>query len=403
MGENLFEAELARSTIFKDRNAISQHYAPKELPFREKQIEEMTKILASALKNSKPDNLFIYGKTGTGKTTVTKHVMEKLEEVTEKRNAKVKCIYINCRNHNSKYKVMIKAVKELFPQENFIGFSAGFVYDKLLEYCNSNSFRVIIVLDEIDKVKDLDELVYSLSRSNDEMKGNGCSISITGISNNLIFKDRLDPRTKSSLCQQEMVFPPYNAEELRAILRQRAELAFKPAIVQDSAINLAAAIAAQESGDARTAVMLLLRAGEIADQKNLSSVSDEEVKKAKNKVEEEIIISMISTLPEQQQLVLKSIAELSLQKKGVRRITGKEEEGVLYSGEIYDYYKELSKKLNESTVSSRWYREYINELEMYGLILTSASGPGIKGQTKLIKLGFDAKKINEAIEKELEK
>jgi len=401
MGEDLFEAELSKESIFKDRNAISQHYAPKELPFREKQIGEMTKILASALKNSKPDNLFIYGKTGTGKTTVTKHVMEKLKEITEKKNARVKCIYINCRNHNSKYKVMIKAVKELLPEENFIGFSAGFVYDKLLEYCNSNSCRVIIVLDEIDKVKDLDELVYSLSRSNDEVKEG--SISITGISNNLMFKDRLDPRTKSSLCQQEMVFPPYNAEELRAILKQRAELAFKPAVIQDSAINLAAAIAAQESGDARTAVMLLLRAGEIADQKNLSSVSDEEVKKAKNKVEEEIIISMISTLPEQQQLVLKSIAELSLQKKGVRRITGKEEEGVLYSGEIYDYYKELSKKLKGNTVSSRWYREYINELEMYGLILTSASGQGIKGQTKLIKLGFDAKKINEAIEKELSK
>ena len=38
---------------------------------------------------------------------------------------------------------------------------------------------------------------------------------------------------------------------------------------------------------------------------------------------------------------------------------------------------------------------------MYGLILVTNSGKGIKGQTRLIKLGFDASKIKAALEKEL--
>ncbi|MFH1664444.1 MAG: AAA family ATPase [archaeon] len=397
---NLFEKELTKESIFKDRSAISQHYFPKELPFREKQLEEITKILSPSLKGKKPDNLFLYGKVGTGKTTVTWHVIKELEEFAEKNQAKVVCNYVNCRNHNSKYKVLIKAIKKFFPKENFVGYSAGFIQEKMMEYCGKEN-HIILVLDEIDKVKDLDELIYSLSRSNDEMRKG--SISIIGISNNLMFKEKLDQRTKSSLCEKEMVFPPYNAEELRAILKARVELAFVPGSVSDSAVNLAAAIAAQESGDARTAVMLLMRAGEITENSGLKKVSDVEVQKAKKKVEEDIIFNMISTLPEQQQLVLKAIAVLSMSTKGIKKITGQEEQGVLYSGEVYEKYKQLASGLKESIVSARWYRQYISELEMYGLILTSSSGPGIKGQTKLIKLGFDPEKINSILDTQLNK
>lgn len=396
--ENIFEKEFSKKTVFLDRNLITPHYTPKELPFRETQLSEISENIGLSLQGKKADNLFIYGKTGTGKTSVTKNLLQQLNEFALARNVPAVGCYINCRNHNSKYRVLIKMVKDFFPEENFLGFSAAFIYEKLLDYVNSGK-RLLVVLDEIDKVKDLDDLVYALTRGNDEIE-NG-SISLIGISNNLMFKDRLDPRTKSSLCEKELVFPPYNADELKEILKQRVEIAFKPKVVQNSAINLAAAFAAQESGDARTAVMLLLRAGEIADKKGLERVSDEEVKRAKRKVEEEIIFNMISTLPKQEQLVLYAIACLSIKKKPLKKITGEIEEGVLFSGEIYDEYTRIAKKLKEEIVSSRWYRQYISELEMYGLILITASGKGIKGQTRLIKLGFDAGKIKELIEKEI--
>ncbi len=398
MQQNIFEKEFAKETVFKDRNLVTPHYTPPILPFRERQIKEMGEILSFSLKGKKTDNLFLYGKTGTGKTSVAKHVVQQLLDFSVKQNLNVEGCYVNCRNHNSKYRVLIKIVKDLYPEENFLGFSAAFVYEKLLDYARKGK-EFVVVLDEVDKVKDLDELIYSLTRGNDELdKG---SVSIIGISNNLMFKDRLDPRTKSSLCEQEMVFPPYNAEELREILKQRAEMAFKSRCVQSSAINLAAALAAQESGDARTAVMLLLRAGEICDKKGSDKVTDEEVKRAKSKVEEEIILSMISTLPKQQQFVLYTISSLTLQKKGVTRITGEKEEGVLFSGEIYEEYQRIAKSHHSDIISSRWYRQYISELEMYGLIFTTASGKGIRGQTRLIKLGFDAKKIREILGKEI--
>ncbi len=396
---NIFEEALSKKTVFCDRDIMTPHYAPKKLPFRENQISEMTSTLSVLIESKRADNLFIYGKTGTGKTVSTKHVLQQLCEYADQKKKSVRSTYLNCRSHNSKYKIIIKILKSFFPDKDFVGYSGTFVYDKLIENIEESQASLVIALDEIDKVKDLDEMVYALTRCNDDMdKG---SISLVGISNNLFFKDRLDPRTRSSLCEKELVFPPYNAEELSKILSDRVKTAFKEDVVEESAISIASAIAAQESGDARTAVMLMLRAGEIADKKGLDKITDVEVKRAKRKVEEEIIFNMVSTLPEQQQLVLYAIARLTLQRKGIKRISRVEEEPVLVSGEIYDEYSRIAKEFKGETVSMRWCQQYVNELEMYGLIATTESGKGFRGNTRLIKLGFDAKKIKTAIEKEI--
>ncbi len=397
--QNLFEKQLSKESVFINKDIISPHHVPERLPFREKQIDDITQGLSAVASSSKPNNLFLYGKTGTGKTSTVKFVLDQLNDFVAQRNLPVLSTYINCRNHSSKYKVLLKAVRSFYPSKDFLGYSSSFVYEKLLNFISQEGSHIILVLDEIDKVKDIDELVYSLSRGNDELdKG---SITLIGISNNLMFKDKLDPRSKSSLCEREMVFSPYNANELKEILFERCQTAFKPGIVTDSAISLAAAVAAQESGDARTAVMLIQRAGEIADADQVEIVDEIYVEKAKASVEEEIIFSMISTLPEQQQLVLYAIAQLTTQRRGFRKVSGEIEEGVLFSGEIFETYLDFAKKFEKRTITSRWYRQYINELEMYGLIFVTSSGKGVKGQTRLIKLGFDAERIKLALEKEL--
>ncbi|MEK6973565.1 MAG: AAA family ATPase [archaeon] len=399
MSDNLFKGIENKSKIFKNRDIIGPHYIPEKILFRKKQIDELVDSLGVTIKGKKADNVFIYGKTGTGKTSTAKYVLNQLAEYKKESKSAVMDVYLNCRNYNSKYKVIGHIVKKFYQDNDYLGYSSTFIYEKMTEFLENNSTQLIVVLDEVDKIKDLDELIYSLIRTNDELKKAG--ISIIGISNKLTFKERLDPRSKSSLCEKELLFPPYNANELKAILEQRVKEAFFENVVDGSAINLAAAIAAQESGDARTAVMLLLRAGELAEKEKSDKVTDVEVKKAKSKVEEEIMYDMISTLPEQQQLVLYSIARLTYEKKGVRRIGSNSEENILLSGEVYDCYSSIAKKVKENVVSSRWYREYINELEMYGLITTTASGKGIRGNTQVIKLGFEAEKIKNLIEKNL--
>ncbi len=399
---DIFDKEMTRESIFRDRNVLSPHYIPDHLPFRDDEIERIMKILAPALRKKRPSNLFIYGKTGTGKTATVKHVMDKFDQAKEKYNSLVDHIYINCRTYNRKYQVLLKMAEFLYPDENFMGFASTHLYDRILSSISSGDIVFITVLDEVDQVKDIDDLLYMLTRANDSIeKGH---ISIVGISNNVTFLEKLDPRSKSTLMQEEMVFAPYNAIQLKAILAERAKLAFKDGMCEESALELAAAYAAQESGDARYALKLLLKAGEIADEKR-EAVTDKHVKQARSAVEEDIVMDLIQTLPEHPSIVLYSIAELSKEGGRYSRLAGISADlgdKVLFSGEVYERYESICTKWNKKPRSARWYREYLKELEMMGLITMTISGKGIRGNTQLIKLAYNPDKVIRAIEKKFE-
>ncbi len=390
-----FEDILSRPTVFANRDVLSPNYVPDILPFREREVERIMKIISPALKGHQPHNLFIYGKTGTGKTASVKHVMEKFKEMNI---PTAKMCYVNCRMYNTRYRVMQKVAKTYIPGLDKAGFGLPFIYEKLLAWINDNRIRLIIVLDEIDMVHDLDDLIYSLTRANDELEHG--SISMIGISNKLSFKEQLDPRSRSSLYETEMVFAPYTAVQLQEILRQRVRLGFKEGVVSPSAINLAAAITAQETGDARYALRLLLRAGDIADEKGIGKVTDKEVEEARQSVEEDLAAETISTLPEHQQLVLLAIANLILSGSKYRRISqvsGSEGEDVLFSGEVYEEYERLCKEYSKHPRTTRWLRDYLNDLEMLGLITLTTSGKGVRGHTRFVKLGYPAESIRRVV------
>lgn len=376
-----FEKFLDKNSVFKNISVLSPHYIPKILPYREKQIEEIMSYIAPTLKNQKSRNILIYGKTGTGKTCSVKKIMEEFEKIQS--NARMH--YLNCRVYNSKYRVLQKVMKDYWPELEKAGFGLPFIYEKLLETLKQQRY-LIVVLDEIDMVKDLDDLIYTLTRANDESGTGG--LSIMGISNKLSFKENLDPRSKSSLNEVEIVFQPYTTEQLQKILEQRVEEGFQPNAVKQSAVNLAAALTAQENGDARYALKLLMRAGEIADEKKKNFVDDSDVEEARKRVETDIIAETINTLPEMHKITLHAIAKLSLNGSKYARLDGMAE-GFLMSGEVYEEYERCCRQLRKKPRSLRWYKEYLNDLEMLGLVITTPSSKGIRGQTTLIKLGHE--------------
>jgi len=378
-------------SLFTDISVLSPHYVPEKLPFRDGEISEIKNVLNPAFQNKKPRNLFIYGKTGTGKTCSVKHVMENID------SENVVMFYINCRIYNSRYRILQKALKKFVPELEKSGFGLPFLYEKLIEISSSGK-QLVIVLDEIDMVKDLDELVYTLTRVNDEVKNGG--VTIIGISNKLSFKDVLDPRSKSSLYETEMVFPPYSSEQLQHILSQRVEEGFRKGTVDKSAVNLIAAITAQENGDARYALKLLFKAGEMAQQAGRDKLTDEDVEQARKKVEIDLAAETINTLPENHLLVLHSIATISKNGSRYSRLDGVEE-GYLFSGEVYEEYESVCKKFKRRPRSLRWYKEYLNDLEMLGLIATKPSSKGVRGHTTLIKIGHSPDGILKVVDQSL--
>ncbi len=393
---DIFEQELQKETVFKDRNVLSPHYIPDTLPHREEEIEKIMKTLAPSLSDKDSNNLFLYGKTGTGKTSVAKHVVNKLVEVKDKYEVTVDPVYVNCRIQDTKYQVVMKMVGYSYPDKEFIGYSFAHLHDKLVDYINEKATNFIIMLDEIDKNKNLDDLVYTLTRINDEIEKG--QLILIGITNKVNFKDELDSRSRSTLCEEEIVFSPYNANELKEILEQRSEKGFKEEKIDGSAVNLASAMAAQESGDARRALILIQKAGDIADNNGAEKVTDEHVKKARKSVEKEIVHETIDTLPEHEKILLYAIAQLTAEGGHYEKLDGSMDDETLMSGQVYNRYESLCEQRGKEAKTPRWCREYIDDLDMLGLVTTDISGKGVRGNTTLIKLAYPSEQVKSVLE-----
>ena len=73
--EGIFDNFLTGPQLFVNRDVLRNDYIPSTLPHRAEHIQRLGAILAPALSGSKISNLFVYGKTGTGKTIVAKFVL----------------------------------------------------------------------------------------------------------------------------------------------------------------------------------------------------------------------------------------------------------------------------------------------------------------------------------------
>ncbi len=394
-GDTPFADLFKESMIFANREVLSPHYIPQHLLFRDRQIAEIEKALTPSLRGERGRNLFVYGKTGTGKTSCMKTVIERIKALPVIR---AKISYVNCRIYNSRYRALSKIASDHMPIYAKRGYGIVDIYEKMISWIEEDGKVLIVVLDEIDIVRDLDDLIYTLTRANSDIKSGG--ITLVGISNKVSFKEDLDPRSLSTLYENELVFPPYNSSELASIVKERALKGFREGVVDQAAVNLSAAIAAKESGDARLALKIISKAGELAEAKNMNVVTIGDVEAASKFAEEEIAYEMIGTLPEHQKLVVYAIALMSINGSRYKKLNEGNESFIL-SGEIYSRYSSIAESLQKDVKGARLYRKYIADLEMQGIIVSYESGKGIRGHTRLIKLSYHPEKIKALIERSL--
>jgi len=380
--DEVFESA-ARSRIFANREILLPDYIPEELPHREREIRRLALTLAPSLRGEKPNNVFIYGLTGTGKTAVTKLVLRRLEEKSGKGGtATVKPIYVNVRHRDTPYRVMADIAEAIGLRVPFTGLSTGEVYRRIVRWLSRRPGVYIIVLDEIDFLvrKHGDDLLYRLTRINEEL--DKARVSLIGITNNTTFIDSLDPRVKSSLGEEEIVFAPYNAEQLQDILEQRAEKAFRPGVLDEEVVPLCAALAAREHGDARRALDLLRVAGEIAEREGADRVTKRHVMAARVEIERDRVSEVIRTLPLHGKIVLASIAMVT---RGGRFSAT--------TGEVYDKYRTITGLLGIEEVTFRRVSGIIAELDMLGIIRARTISRGRHGKTRIIELAADPEAI----------
>lgn len=373
--DNVFERFVNSVKIFKDREVLRHDYLPDRLPHREEQIRQLGETVAPVLKGERGSNIFIYGKTGTGKTAVTKYVLSHLEVKAKEFNAPVKFCYVNCHITGSEYRVLANLCQTLGVSVPFTGLSVGEVFDRFNLGLDASRIIFIIVLDEIDAlIKPRgDSLLYELTRINETLCKS--KVSLVGISNDLRLKEFLDPRVLSSLSEEEVVFRPYDANELRNILFERVKAAFYDGALSDGALCLCAALAAAEHGDARRALDLLRVAGEVAERKGANIVVEEHVRDAEKHIEHNRVVEALKNLTLHSKLVVLSVYHLN-KAGGHRAITG----------EIYEVYSEACGALGITPLTQRRLCTLVNELDSMGLLNTKVISMGRYGRTKKIRL-----------------
>ncbi len=382
-----------KNSVFKNKAILQSNYAPSEIPHREEQIRQIASILAPVLRGEKTSNLFLYGKTGTGKTLAMKFVQEELyKRVKKDADFKLKIEYLNCKMKkvsDTEYRILAELIKKMGGEVPLTGLPTQAIYNKFIETIDSEKNLIVLILDEIDQTvkKISNDFLYSLVRLNSELSKS--QICLVGISNDLRFLEELDPRVRSSLSEEEILFHPYNALQIQDILNQRAELAFKEEVLQEGVINKCAALAAKEHGDARRALDLLRVAGELAERDNSRKILLKYIDYANEKIEKDKILETISSEPKQFQLVLRSIIYLLEHQKNDLPV---------FTGEVYDFYQQLCLKNRLEVLTQRRVGEIIQELDMLGIINVRVISKGRGGRMREIKMAISKEITNKAKE-----
>lgn len=393
---SFFEKYLNKESLFIDKKVLQSTYIPDQINHRDEQINSIAEILAPALRKEKPSNLFIYGKTGTGKTLSIRYTAEQMENIAKDREIPISIFYLNCKLKkiaDTEYRLIAELARFFGKAVPPTGLPTDEVYNIFFKALDSQERIVLLILDEIDQLvnKAGDEIIYNLTRINSELKKS--QMSIIGISNDLMFANNLDPRVKSSLSEEELVFPPYNAIQIQDILKRRSDVAFKKNIIEEGVLAKCAAYAAREHGDARRALELLRVAGELAERKGNEKISIDNIDDAEEKIEKDRILDIIKTQPKQFQATLYPIL-LAHQKK----------KGIIYTGEIYDIYKDLCTQIGLRPLTQRRISDIVAELDMLGIINAKVISKGRFGRTREITLAIPSQiepKIKKILEEDL--
>ena len=382
---DIIEDVLTRSSIFENREVLRSTYIPGDLPHRENQIYSLVCILVPVIRGDTPSNILIYGKTGTGKTTVVKFIGEELEQAGKLHDVQCVVVYINCEVVDTKYRLLASLARHFGKDIPMAGWPTDRVYTELKNALDSDKYMVIIVLDEIDNLLTKgDDVLYNLTRINSDLEK--AKVCLIGITTDLKFTEFLDMRVKSSLGEEEIIFTPYDAVQLEDILRQRAEIAFKPQVLEESVIRLCAAYAAMEHGDARRALDLLRVSGELAERDKSPQVQEIHVKQSHEKIEIGRIVDVIKTLPIQSKLILLSVVLL-----------GHNSDSKITTLRVYNVYKQMCRIIGIKVLTQRRVTDLIYELDMLAILNAITVSKGRHGRIREISLDLPSDSINKVL------
>jgi cell division control protein 6 len=349
----IFEGLLKEGeSLFVDEISLDFDYIPKILKYRENEQKEVAVCISPLMQGRQGKNLFVTGSPGIGKTAAIKNVLEELKEETDD----VIPLYINCWKRDSAYKIILDIAEQI----NYKWVHNKRTDELLKEVIGVlNKKAVVFVLDEIDKLTEK-EILYNLVEEVYKK-------TIIFITNKKNFLLNLDQRISSRLTAETLIFRPYNYEETKGILKQRLEHAFVRGVWEDNALKVVVDLSFKLA-DIRTGLFLLKEAGRIAEEKSAKKITEEDAKKAVDKLKDFKIMDS-----EDLDYDMKIVLDL------VKRNTGKD----VNVKNLYGIYKSEGGKSSYRT----FHRRIEKLIEDKLIEIEGVKGPGGSAIVKYRRLG----------------
>jgi cell division control protein 6 len=375
---SLVEEELGGPTVFKDLAKLDFDYVPDTLPGRDEAIRALSAIYKGLTLGATREHALVWGPVGTGKTALAKRFARDFAAVLTARHGKrLEWVHVNCRKRKSAGLAMLGLLNHFEPNYPDRGFSVGEMLRDLRKILDRKGVHLLVILDEVDALlkSDGSNLVYDLTRFNDEVGPSWVGVSLLMISQENVLS-LLDAAALSTFKQTNVVqVAPYQAEQLESIVQQRVELAFQAGAVNGDTACLVADIAAPE-GNARLAIEILQKAGQMADDEGRSTVGPEQVRAAKAESYSYITTSKLQNLPRHVLLALLALARRLRREGGAYATTGAVEEA----------YRLACEEFKEEPRAHTQFWKYLNQLRDGGFILSRMSGKGQAGTTQLLSI-----------------
>ena len=342
---------------------------------RDAEVKELSSHFAPVLRNDHPCHIAIWGKTGTGKTLTILYFLKLLSEICDTKKVPIRHIHLDLSTPRPCFRALNDLACLLNATKRY---EKGISLEEMMFLIEKKLSRyhgyLVLFIDEVDNIRhDKDSFfTFLVRRLPQQIPG---KLILVLVSNRLDWPDRLDPRVKSFLRMNELIFEPYDAVDLQHILRIRVEKALDPGSVEPGVIEKIAALASREHGDARKAVQLLAKSAYLAEKAG-SGLTPEIIDHAANELETDRYLTLVRTAPRQMKVVMAAIIEAK------RQLTKR----ILGTGEAYEAYKAFCKKADIRSLTGRAFGDLLAELDLYCLVRCRIVSRGRYGRSREIFL-----------------
>jgi len=367
--DNIFKT----GSIFANRELVRIGHVPEltRVVGRDNEVNAIGQALGPATIGGPPETTIIYGKTGTGKSLVTRCVTREAHQEAETNEVLFQHAYVDCSDYQTEAKASREMARGLADNLDAdidiprVGIAAADYRDitwDLLDDFGVDSF--VVILDEIDKLDD-DELLRSISRARESGKAS-MHVGAICISNKIEFRERLNERIDSSLQDNELVFDPYDAGQLREILDSRVD-AFEADVLESDVIPKVAALAAKEHGDARKAIDTLYEAGRLAEKQGTETVTTGHVDEAVQRAEVNRFEKLIEGTTPHVKHILHALALLTVDSP---------EQETFRTHRIYTLYSKFAEREGSDPLTEDRIYRLLKEQSFLGVTESNHTGGG---------------------------